>query len=314
MPSNRAFTLLELLVVITIIGILTSIVVVSMSGSTDSATIAKGKSYAQQVHALLGANAVGVWNFDEGTGTTVKDISGYGNNGILQGNAHFVDSEIEGYALSFDGTGDYVECGNDSSLNIIDEITISAWVEFNYLDYTSGTGKIQSIAGKGYPDSVNPNYGWWFCYDNRSNSRNFTYTAFGNSVGGWAGGGNNFGGTAYYYTFSTGIWYHITITVTETVAKLYIDGIQHGPTKSISNLQLSDVSRTLRIARLSTAADYFNGLIDEVHIYSEALPATEIQKHYVQGLNKLLDNQAITKAEYDQRMTEFNQSLVQNRF
>jgi prepilin-type N-terminal cleavage/methylation domain-containing protein len=51
--KQKAFTLLELLVVITIIGILSSIVIVSMSGSTDSANIAKGKAYSQQIHALL---------------------------------------------------------------------------------------------------------------------------------------------------------------------------------------------------------------------------------------------------------------------
>ena len=63
--QNKAFTLLELLVVITIIGILSSIVIVSMSGSADSASIAKGKAYAQQVQALLGHEARGMWDFDE---------------------------------------------------------------------------------------------------------------------------------------------------------------------------------------------------------------------------------------------------------
>ena len=106
----RAFTLLELLVVITIIGILASIVIVSMSGSTDSATIAKGKIYAQQIHALLGANALGVWNFDEGTGTVVKDLSGYNNHGVITGADWTEDTPIgQGYALSFNGSSDYVD-------------------------------------------------------------------------------------------------------------------------------------------------------------------------------------------------------------
>jgi prepilin-type N-terminal cleavage/methylation domain-containing protein len=137
MLSNRAFTLLELLVVITIIGILSSIVIVSMSGSTDSATIAKGKAYAQQVHALLGSNAVGVWNFDEEVentcsgGEDVCDVSGYGNHGIFSGDTHYVPSDIGGYALSFDGIGDYVSYGNDASLNITDGFTIESWVKAN---------------------------------------------------------------------------------------------------------------------------------------------------------------------------------------
>ena len=66
--------------------------------------------------------------------------------------------------------------------------------------------------------------------------------------------------------------------------------------------------RSLMIGK--QGSQYFFGLIDEARIYTEALPSTEIQKHYVQGLEKLLANQAITQAEYDQRMEEFNQSLV----
>jgi len=55
---------------------------------------------------------------------------------------------------------------------------------------------------------------------------------------------------------------------------------------------------------------YFNGLIDEVRIYAEALLSAEIQKHYVQGLNKLLANNAITEEEYNQRMAKTEQLLT----
>jgi len=140
--KNRAFTLLELLVVITIIGILSSIVIVSMSGSTDSATIAKGKAYAQQIHALLAANAVGIWNFDEGTGTTLTDISGYGNNGTLNKGANgtglnWVASDIEGTAIQFDGVDDYVTTNKVglTGIGIVRDFTMSVWVK-----HSTGSG------------------------------------------------------------------------------------------------------------------------------------------------------------------------------
>ncbi|PIY59685.1 hypothetical protein COY96_00490, partial [Candidatus Wolfebacteria bacterium CG_4_10_14_0_8_um_filter_37_11] len=113
-----------------------------------------------------------------------------------------------------------------------------------------------AIAGKGHPDGANPHYGWWFSYDNRNNRNTFYFTCFGNSAGGFAGGGNNFGGVAYEYTFSTDVWYHLAFTITQTEAKLFINDVQHGPTKSISNLQLADTTRTLRIGKLSSA-DYY---------------------------------------------------------
>jgi len=75
---------------------------------------------------------VGHWRFNEGTGSTAKDSSPFGNNGTIHG-ASWVRGKF-GYALKFDGTDDYVDCGSDDSLNITDAITIEAWI------YPKGAG------------------------------------------------------------------------------------------------------------------------------------------------------------------------------
>jgi len=288
MPSNRAFTLLELLVVITIIGILTSIVVVSMSGSTDSATIAKGKSYAQQVHALLGANAVGVWNFDEGTGTTVKDISGYGNDGAIHGDPEWTDSDIEGTILQFDGADDYVDCGNNVSLKNTGDLTLEAWIIID-----SFPKNYPMVVGKSY------SYDYYFGINNIGPELRFyhgdgSYEALG-SIG--AG-------------ITVDQWFHIVAvrTLSPKEINFYVDGI-YISTASYTKTVVSS-NETVKIGTRNDFYSYLSGLIDEVRIYSAALPSTEIQKHYVQGLERLLSNQSITQVEYDQRMVEFNQSLV----
>ena len=289
MSSNRAFTLLELLVVITIIGILSSIVIVSMSGSTDSATIAKGKAYAQQIHALLGHEARGVWDFDEGTIDTcpglkdVCDYSGYGNYGTFYGDTYFVQSDINGYALSFDGASDYVRVIDSSSLSITGtRLTLEAWIKSNigaangaiihkdshYSLFWRATGAIT------YADSITWSYS--------------SIDDYGNTL--------------------TGLWNHVVVTFNGSIIRFYINGVQIG--SKIRSGSLIDNSNDLSIGSYNFASGFFNGLIDEVRIYAEALPTTEIQKHYTQGLNKLLVSQAITQSEYDQRMKEFNQSLV----
>ena len=38
-------------------------------------------------------------------------------------------------SYSFDGVDDYIDCGNDESLDITDEITISAWIYDNIFPY-----------------------------------------------------------------------------------------------------------------------------------------------------------------------------------
>ena len=69
------------------------------------------------------------WKFDEGSGTTAYD-SGEpgGNNGTLENGPQWVAGKY-GLALSFDGDNDYVGVPHSSSLNISDEITLSAWME-----------------------------------------------------------------------------------------------------------------------------------------------------------------------------------------
>ncbi|MCK4797404.1 MAG: LamG domain-containing protein, partial [Spirochaetes bacterium] len=71
---------------------------------------------------------VAEWHFDG----DAKDSSGNGNDGVIYG-ATFVDG-VSDKALSFDGVDDYVNCGNDESLEpSSEEITVSAWVYLNNL-------------------------------------------------------------------------------------------------------------------------------------------------------------------------------------
>jgi len=191
--------------------------------------------------------------------------------------------------LNFDGN-DYVVVPHSPSLDITDALSVFVWVRFDYLDYVNGTGGLLGFAGKGKPDSPDPNYGWWFAYDNRNNKKYFGYTCFGNSEGGWAGGGNNFGDAEYSYTFEVGKWYLIGFTINSTEAKLYINGTQHGPTKSISNLQLSDVSRDLTIGSLMAGQYCHLGSIGQTLIYNSVLSQSEIHNLYYDPMNPLTDD------------------------
>ncbi len=214
----------------------------------------------------------------------VMDYSGKGNHATLtlSNTPKWTEDSILGDgAYEFDGDNDYINCGNSEFFNIDDALTVTAWVKFNNLDYSSNTGDLLGIAGKGHPDSADPNYGWWFSYDNRSNKEYFTYTCFGNSTGGYGGGGNSFGGIIYGQTFNNDEWYHLAFSITTTEAKLFINGEQQGPTKSISNLQLSDLSRPLVIGSINTGTSgVFNGIIDDVRIYNRVVSEDEIKLDY----------------------------------
>jgi hypothetical protein len=66
---------------------------------------------------------MGMWLFDEGKGDAAKDSSGNGNDGVLTNGPEWEDGKFS-KALSFDGVGTFVNCGNGESIQLSDKITI----------------------------------------------------------------------------------------------------------------------------------------------------------------------------------------------
>ena len=75
------------------------------------------------------AELVGHWKFDEGSGTKAYDSSGNGNDGTFNGNPKWVAGHF-GTAVEFDGSDDWIECGNDQSLDLT-KWTITFWLKVN---------------------------------------------------------------------------------------------------------------------------------------------------------------------------------------
>lgn len=87
MIRPKGFTLIELLIVIAILGILSVAIVTALNvvGNLNKATLAKAKTFSASVENALSINQVGKWSFEEGSGITAKDTSGYENNGTISG-------------------------------------------------------------------------------------------------------------------------------------------------------------------------------------------------------------------------------------
>ena len=73
------------------------------------------------------AGLVLYYGLNEGSGTTVADGSGNGNNGTLNGDPTWITG-AEGGALHFDGTLDYIATG-ESLLSDLTEFTIACWLK-----------------------------------------------------------------------------------------------------------------------------------------------------------------------------------------
>lgn len=75
----------------------------------------------------LSRGLVGYWLMNEGSGDRIYDLSGNGNEGVFGGNPLWKPGQ-RGQSIDFDGIADYIDCGNASSLNITNMITIAAWI------------------------------------------------------------------------------------------------------------------------------------------------------------------------------------------
>ena len=266
MKNFKGFTLIELLVVISIIGVLSSVIFVSFSGQRDKAKLAKAKQFSANINHALGAYAVGIWRFEEGSGTTLHDESGFNNNGTFSGNPApvFPDGIYSGTtALEFDGVNDYVNCGNNSTLNV-SEITIEAWVKMY-----GTTGTNQMVLGRSCFGS-HKDYRFFF-----TNSRRLRLDIGDGAI-------SDITQTdASIIAYNE--WYHVVGTWTPDRKKLYVNGKEEkNQASTIASIGYIGSSR-LYIGNYTCAANYFRGAIDNVAIYSEALSSAQIQQHFVAG-------------------------------
>jgi parallel beta-helix repeat protein len=208
---------------------------------------------------LEGTNLAAEWHLDDGNGTTAVDTSGNGNDGTLVNNPAWVKGKI-GKALSFDGTNDYVDCGQSTSLKITGAITVEAWVNW------TGAGNPYFVTKSGGPGHRS--------YDlsgNEDGTAEFR-------VGGADCNTQKSSGTI---TIPAGEWVHLAGTYEPSrYVRLFVDGAL--AKENIVSIPASQGDNGLPwyIGAREGNQGWFNGTIDEVKIYNRALSADEIRADY----------------------------------
>ncbi len=200
------------------------------------------------------AELVGWWRLDDGSGTTAHDHSGNGNDGTLINNPVWAIGIING-ALQLDGIDDYVNCGNDPSLNITDAVTLAAWVKLNSVPPAFSV----LIAGK---------FGaYWLEW--REN-KTLSLSMFINGA---------YNGSGPTLELADEDWHHIALTYDGTHKKGYHNRQEVFSEGASGAIDVSAVNFLLGEGH--PASDNFNGcpdgLIDDVRVYNRALTQEEIQ-------------------------------------
>ncbi len=208
------------------------------------------------------------YTFDDYDGAAVADESGMGNTGTVYG-ATFVSNGVMGGAYLFDGTDDYIHCGDDDSLQITGDLTYSCWVK---LDTPISTQ--QFIMGRRGGDM-------W--YQTASTLR--TSVIGGGQVVVVTHDGKAATSADGVYSgcnLLPGEWHHLAgvfVSGPSGAVRLYIDGQMvaedDNPVYESLNSRRIPVFVGTRAGKT-----YFNGAMDDVRIYNRALASNEVCSLY----------------------------------
>jgi hypothetical protein len=234
-------------------------IAVTVSGLTLAGSAATNYTLTQPVGLTANITApppppglVAAYPFDEGSGTTVTDVSGNGNNGTVSG-ATWTTSGKYGHALVFNGTSALVTVNNSTKLQLSNAMTLEAWVN---------PGTVSSI---------------WQDVIYKGNDNYYLEGTSGN--GSVPAMGGTFGGSdVVLYGPAAPLlntWTHLAGTYDGTTMRFYVNGTQVATQPQTGAISTS--TDPLQIGGDTIYNQYFQGTIDEVRIYNVALSAAQIQ-------------------------------------
>lgn len=205
---------------------------------------------------------VAYWAFDEGSGTTVYDSSGNENDGTIHG-ATWTSGKVGG-ALEFDGKNNYAEVPDNPSLctGSGEDVTIEVWVMTTVYQQAAIIAKYKSVPPRG---------GFQLSIDNKGDVLFHGRDRNGYRISGLAG-----------VDITDGNWHQIVGMRDGSVWSIWVDGtLKNSNDVADTSAMDNPISLVIGCAIDVTGVDsYFNGIIDEVAIYSRALTPEEIKAHY----------------------------------
>jgi prepilin-type N-terminal cleavage/methylation domain-containing protein len=244
--GEKGFTLIELLVVISIIAVLASVVFANLASARQKAAIAADALFADSVYHAIGDTAVGIWKFDDCSGTSVADFVG-SNTGTVYGGATW-STDIpfgKGCSISLSGSGQYVRATAPTLPTGNKPRAITAWI------------KLTGAAGGGVGNIITTSQG------------DCTGHMFGL---GTAGGHLAFWGGCVDHVSSLAIpsnkWTLVTANYDGNTTTLYVNGLSESFVTGALSSNASDVFIGAETTNGGASyRNYFPGLIYDVRVY-----------------------------------------------
>jgi len=277
---NKSFTLIEILVVIVVIGVLSAFILVGMSSITSKASIAKGQVFVNSFNNTLLLARVSQWKLD----SNGNDFWG-SNTGAVNGASVSSDC-IQDTCYSFNGNTDYINCGSGASLTTnLNAWTISAWVKPTNLNVNTLIGFYDTTSRPSI--RLNNTWGAPIIFMGNSNFRYFS--------------------TSAWTTLINGAWHNVVFSIPGNGqtdinnSKMYLDSQEVSVYSTTAN-DVPNAKVVFHIGRADTY--YYGGLIDDVRVYNQVIPTSQIKQNYFAGINRLLVKDNIESQEYSIRINQ----------
>jgi len=198
------------------------------------------------------SNYKGVWHLNQdpsGAAPQELDSTVNNNDGTSNGamtSTDLVEGKVDG-ALDFDGSDDYIEVPDDTSLDITGVFTITGWF------YVQGDGSGD------YPDSAVSK--WW---DGTTRALNFVVSPTQTSFTWRVSGDAEDSSLSASLTLNDG-FHFISIIHNGTDAYLYVDAVQKD-TLTAGSVDTNDANLRIGAYNHTSSNGYFDGIVDEVRI------------------------------------------------
>jgi len=194
---------------------------------------------------------VGCWMLNEGGGQLAFDSVGINNiPGALTNGAAFQSKQI-GNCVNFDGTNDYISCGDGQYTGAF--FTASAWIYKTDSSQGGVVARTELLSSANYYIRVGGNSGFFNTVPTVQEM--FTINP----------------------TLNT--WAHIALTYDGVTLIYYINGVV---SSSAAKTGVPQNSVGMAIGRPGTFdGQYFSGEIQNVLVYNRALSATEVKQLYI---------------------------------
>jgi len=213
-------------------------------------------SSQESLEGVWDNNYVGIWHLAEDPTEVIYDSSSFGNDGTSVGSMTSNDQVrgvIDG-CLVFDGIDDYIDTGNDSSLDITGDITIQFWVKAE--NYANDPDMLTKGS---YTQAYSS-----FIYDaNDDNSDGVIYFKLND---------HNLISTS---TLNTGTWYSVAGTREGNTMRIYINGLEDA-----TDTYSTSIETIIEPLTIALSPDNLNGTMDEVRLSNVARSSDWIATEY----------------------------------